>query len=152
MRFLLGGSGYPEDFPWEPNIWFARHVAPGEHPAFFGSSRLTLNVTRRDMAALGWCPSGRLFEAAACGIPVLSDAWEGLGSFFEPGREILIARDTADTLAALDRGDLAAIGRAARERTLDEHTSGRRALELVDLLEDAAGRPATAEPRLARSA
>jgi spore maturation protein CgeB len=152
MRFLLGGSGYPEDFPWEPNIWFARHVAPGEHPAFFGSSRLTLNVTRRDMAALGWCPSGRLFEAAACGIPVLSDAWEGLDSFFEPGREILIARETADTLEALDRGDLESIGRAARQRTLDEHTSARRARELIGLLEDADARSAAAEPGLVWSA
>lgn len=141
LKFLIGGSGYPQDFPWSDNIWFASHVAPGEHPAFFASSRLTLNVTRADMAAFGWCPSGRLFEAAACGTPILTDVWEGLDAFFAPGREVLAAERPEDTLAALARDDLAAIARAARERTLDEHTSDRRARELVGLLE-AARRPA----------
>ncbi len=84
-RFVLGGSGYPQDFPWTPNTWFVQHLPPGEHGAFFSSSRLTLNVTRRDMAAMGWCPSGRLFEAAACGAPILTDAWPGLEDFFTPG-------------------------------------------------------------------
>jgi len=153
LRFLIGGAGYPEVFPWRANIWFARHVAPPEHAAFYGSSRLTLNVTRRDMAAMGWCPSGRLFEAAACGAPVLSDAWEGLDSFFEPGREILTAEDTGDTVAALSRDDLAAIGARARERTLDEHTSRRRAQELIAHLESARSwRPAPARRPLSRSA
>lgn len=152
QRFLIGGSGYPEAFPWQPNVWFARHVAPPEHPAFFSSSRLTLNITRRDMAALGWCPSGRLFEAAACGAPVLTDAWEGLDAFFAPGREVLVARDTADTLEALDRGDLARIGRAARERALDEHTSERRARQLVAALEEAASAATHPAPALAKSA
>ena len=71
-------------------------MPPAEHPAFYSSARLTLNVTRRAMAAMGYCPSGRLFEAAACGAPILSDGWEGLERFFRPGIEILIARDTAD--------------------------------------------------------
>ena len=137
MRFVLGGSGYPQDFPWSPNVFFMRHVAPPEHPAFFSSSRLTLNITRRDMAAMGHCPSGRLFEAAACGTPVVTDRWEGLEQFFTPGSEILVARTTADALAALDLpdADLAAIAAAARARTLDEHTSDRRAAELLRLLE-----------------
>jgi spore maturation protein CgeB len=115
-----------------------RHVAPEYHPAFYSSSRLTLNVTRRAMADTGFCPSGRLFEAAACGAPILSDNWEGLDAFFTPGEEILVAHDTADTVAALDCGDdqLAAMSRAARERTLTEHTAARRALELEQLLED----------------
>jgi spore maturation protein CgeB len=139
QRFLLGGSGYDADFPWTPNIFFLDHVAPGEHPAFFASSRLTLNVTRADMAALGYCPSGRLFEAAACGAPLLTDVWEGLELFFAPGREILTAETTDEALAALALGpaDLAPIARAARERTLDEHTSDRRAGELLRLLEPA---------------
>lgn len=138
-RFTLAGASYPTDFPWTDNIWFVRHLPPAEHAGFFASSRLTLNVTRRDMAALGWCPSGRLFEAAACGTPVLSDDWEGLEAFFEPGREILIAHGTADVLAALDRSDaeLQRIGRAGRERVLAEHTSDHRAGELLRLLEDA---------------
>lgn len=154
-RFLLAGSGYPEDFPWSDNIWFLRHLPPGDHPAFFSSSRLTLNVTRHDMAAMGWCPSGRLFEAAACGAPVLSDTWEGLDHFFEPGREILIARTAEDALDAIDRSpdELRQIAHAARERVLDEHTSDHRAGQLLDMLaqtieaDRAASRPAP-EPAL----
>jgi spore maturation protein CgeB len=142
LRFLLGGSGYGEAFPWSANIFFLDHVAPPEHAAFFASSRLTLNVTRRDMAQMGYCPSGRLFEAAACGTPILSDVWEGLDLFFEPGREILPAAATEDALAALDLTDaeLAAIGRAARERTLEAHTSDHRAGELLDYLARASSR------------
>jgi spore maturation protein CgeB len=137
QRFVIGGSRYPEDFPWTDNIFFVRHLPPPDHPAFFCSSRLTLNVTRRDMAAMGFCPSGRLFEAAACGVPVLSDWWEGLDSFFEPGAEILIGRTSEDAVAALDMGEaeLARIASAARERVLDEHSSEHRARELVALLE-----------------
>ena len=135
-RFVLAGSGYPQAFPWTENIWFVRHLPPGLHPAFFAASRLTLNVTRADMAAHGWCPSGRFFEAAACGTPVLTDRWDGLEDFFEPGRELLVADGSGDALAALDLGDaeLAAIGAAARERTLQDHTSDRRADELLGLL------------------
>jgi spore maturation protein CgeB len=137
QRFLIGGAQYPADFPWTENIHFVRHMPPPEHPAFFSSSRLTLNVTRRAMAALGWCPSGRLFEAAACGTPVLSDVWEGLEAFYAPGEEILLARDTAEALAALDLGDaeMRRIALRARERTLGEHTGDRRAAELVAALE-----------------
>jgi spore maturation protein CgeB len=133
-RFVLGGAGYPAAFPWTDNIFFVRHLPPSDHPAFFSSSRLTLNVTRRDMALLGFCPSGRLFEAAACGVPVLSDAWPGLEQFFEPGREIAIARSTDDALAALDLDPAAraAMASAARARVLHEHTSAHRASELVD--------------------
>lgn len=137
LKFVLAGSGYPADFPWTDNVWFVRHLPPPDHAAFYSSSRLTVNVTRGDMAAMGWCPSGRLFEAAACGCPVLSDVWEGLDAFFEPGREILLARTTAEALdaLALPAVELRRIGRAARERTLDEHTSDRRAGELLKLLE-----------------
>jgi spore maturation protein CgeB len=143
-RFLLGGACYPADFPWTGNIFFVRHLPPGEHPAFFGSCRLTLNVTRAAMAAMGHCPSGRLFEAAACGAPVISDAWEGLDAFFAPGREILIAHGPDEVGAALSLGDaeLRRIALAARERTLAEHTAACRALELERLLDDAVpGRP-----------
>jgi len=140
QRFLLGGSGYDGAFPWSDSIFFLDHVAPPEHCAFFASSRLTLNVTRRDMAQMGYCPSGRLFEAAACGAPILTDTWEGLELFFEPGREILNAATTEDALEALDLApaDLAAIARAARERTLDEHTSAHRAAQLLRYLESSA--------------
>jgi spore maturation protein CgeB len=148
-RFLIGGSGYPQDFPWLPNIWFRRHVAPPEHPAFYCSSRLTLNVTRRDMAAMGFCPSGRLFEAAACGTPILTDSWNGLAHFYTPGQEILVVRDSHDVLNALSLTppDLARVAQAARERTLDEHSSAKRAEELLALLESP-GLPATRKPVL----
>jgi spore maturation protein CgeB len=89
------------------------------------------------MAEMGWCPSGRLFEAAACGVPILTDRWQGLDHFFTPGSEILVVERAEDTLATLDMDDaeLARIARAARERTLAEHTSSKRAAELVALLE-----------------
>ncbi len=139
-RFLIAGAQYPAEFPWTPNIFFVRHLPPAEHPAFYSSSRLTLNVTRAPMARMGFCPSGRLFEAAACGTPILSDWWEGLDGFFEPGREILITRSTQDALAAIDLPNaiLAGIARRARARVLGEHTGAHRAAELVGLLESAA--------------
>jgi len=139
-KFLIGGAQYPAEFPWLPNVFFVRHLPPSEHPAFYCSSPITLNVTRAPMAAMGWCPSGRLFEAAACGTPVLSDAWEGLETFFAPGEEILVARTSDDAVDALSRtpDELRRIGRAARERALSDHTADRRARELIDLLEQEA--------------
>lgn len=135
-RFIIGGAQYPADFPWGANVFFWRHVAAHEHPRFYASARSTLNVTRQAMAALGWCPSGRLFEAAACGTPIVSDWWEGLDEFFAPEHEIIIVRTTEDVLAALERSDteLSRIGTAARERVLTGHTAARRAAELEMLL------------------
>ena len=137
QRFVIGGAAYPHDFPWTSNIHFVRHLPPSEHPAFFCSSPLTLNVTRRAMAEMGYCPSGRLFEAAACGATILSDSWDGIEQFFTIGEELLVAHDAGDTLAALDRGEdeLARIGRAARERALTEHTADRRAIDFERALE-----------------
>jgi spore maturation protein CgeB len=135
-RFAIAGAQYPDDFPWCANIFFVRHLPAAEHPAFFSSSRLTLNVTREPMASMGYCPSGRLFEAAACGCPILSDAWQGIEAFYEPGREILIARSTDDALAAMeaDEAELRRIAAAARERTRHEHTADHRAVELEQAL------------------
>ena len=139
-RFLIAGAQYPEDFPWSPNVYFVRHLPPPEHAPFFASSRLTLNVTRRAMAEMGWCPSGRLFEAAACGAPLLSDDWPGIADFFAPGEELLIARDERDALAALETADadLRRMAQRAFERTMDQHTSDKRARELVSLLDQVA--------------
>jgi spore maturation protein CgeB len=136
-RFLMAGSQYPPTFPWLANLYFVRHLPPSEHASFFSSSALTLNVTRAAMARLGYCPSGRLFEAAACSTPILSDAWEGLDRFFEPGREILLARTSDEAVEALSlpADVLGRIGRAARERVLAEHTALHRALELERLVE-----------------
>lgn len=135
-RFVLGGSKYDRTFPWRPNVFFFDHVRAAEHATFFCSSRLTLNVTREPMAAMGYCPSGRLFEAAACGVPVLSDPWTGLDEFFKPGSELLLAEDTEDVLAALQRtrAELQAIARAGRERTLADHTAEVRAGQLEAIL------------------
>lgn len=143
LRFVIGGSQYPLEFPWSDNIYFVRHLPPSEHPAFFSSSRVTLNVTRRDMKAMGWCPSGRLFEAAACGTPIVTDSWDGLDAFFAADTEIIAAENCADVLQTLDGShrDLSAMAQRARERVLDEHTSARRARELVALL-NGAGAPA----------
>jgi spore maturation protein CgeB len=88
------------------------------------------------MAASGYCPSGRLFEAAACGTPLLTDSWQGLEQFFTPGQEILVATSTEEAVTAIDlpTQTLAQIATAARERTLSEHTSAHRARQLIDIL------------------
>lgn len=139
-RFCVAGPQYPSDIDWPANVERIEHVPPAEHPAFYAASRFTLNVTRADMIAAGWSPSVRLFEAAMCGCPVISDVWQGLDEIFQPGREILFAHATDDVVAAL-RGISAeharGIGEAARQRALREHTSGVRARELEQHLEEA---------------
>lgn len=136
-RFVIGGAIYPLSFPWSANLYFASHLPPAEHSAFYCSSKLTLNVTRHAMAEMGYCPSGRLFEAASCGVPIISDKWEGIEQFFEPGREILMVRSAQDVMDALALGDreLQSIAAAARERALAEHTADCRATELERILE-----------------
>jgi spore maturation protein CgeB len=156
-KFIIGGALYPSDFPWTENIHFVQHLPPPEHAKFYRSSPLTLNVTREPMAAMGFCPSGRLFEAAACGVPIVTDEWPGLAEFFEPGREIIVAGTTEDAMAAVEmpRGDLERIARAARERCLDCHTAEKRARELESILEAASSKslpvtnPALSAPPLA---
>ena len=135
-RFVMGGAQYPAEFPWTNNIFFVQHLPPSEHPSFFCSSRLTLNVTRAAMRDMGWCPSGRLFEAAACGVPIISDSWNGLQEFFVPDSEILIASSADDVLAALELSDaqLSRIAHAARERVLAEHTGTQRVQQFEDII------------------
>ena len=136
MRFTIAGAQYPPDFPWSPNTFFVRHLPPAYHPALFASSRITLNVTRRAMAQYGFCPSGRLFEAAACRTPIVSDWWPGLNEFFRPGEEILIANTTEEALEILDLSpaELAPIAQRAYERTMSEHTADARAREIEGVL------------------
>lgn len=137
-NFLVAGPMYPQPELWPANISYRAHLPPAEHPAFYCSSRLTLSITRGTMAAMGYCPSGRLFEAAACGTPVLSDWWEGLDEFFEPGREILIANSTSDAIAAMqkDPDALKQIGLRAQQRAFDCHTAATRARQLISFIED----------------
>jgi spore maturation protein CgeB len=137
-RFVIAGTLYPKEFPWEPNIYFLRHLPPSEHGIFFSSSKCTLNLTRGSMAAFGFCPSGRIFEAAACSTPIITDRWTGLEEFFQPGKEIFVADKTEDVMRAMSLSDeiLEAAGRAAYIRFLDQHTSDRRAAELEGYLEN----------------
>jgi spore maturation protein CgeB len=116
------------------------HLNPRWHPHFYSSSRITLNVTRRDMVQVGYSPSVRLFEAAACGATIASDNWPGLDTFFTPGREILLpvsASDVVHHLRDLSDGELKKIGQAAQERILAEHTSDIRAREFERAVESA---------------
>jgi spore maturation protein CgeB len=135
-RFLIGGALYPKDFPWVPNIHFVRHLPPSEHPPFFSSSDLTLNITRPSMAKMGFCPSGRLFEAAACQTPILSDHWSGIEEFFKLGEEILLVKQTVEVVNALflDADALNGLGAASRRRALAQHTSEHRAREFEDII------------------
>ncbi len=135
-RFIIGGSLYPEGFPWAENIFFVRHVPPPAHPAFYSSSASTLNVTRGAMAAMGWCPSGRLFEAAACATHIISDNWPGLEEFFTPGEEITVAGSANDVVEALgmDEAKRRRIAEAGRARVLKDHTAEKRAIELEGIL------------------
>ncbi len=146
-QFLVGGPMYPHPDRWPSNVAYRAHVPPSEHPAFYCSSRLTLNITRGTMAAMGYCPSGRLFEAAACGTPVLSDCWSGLDEFFTPGEEILLTTSSDEAVEAIqeDTGRLKQIGLRARQRTLDCHTAAIRARQLIALIENSSGQHARQE-------
>jgi spore maturation protein CgeB len=132
-RFVVAGPQYPASIQWPPNVERAIHLAPREHRAFYNAQRFTLNVTRADMVRAGYSPSVRLFEAAACGTAIISDVWQGLGAFFRPGEEILVARNSEDViryLGSLPDGECRAIGARARERVLEKHTAAHRAAEL----------------------
>jgi spore maturation protein CgeB len=145
-RFVLGGSLYPPDLQWPANVEHFTHLAPAEHPALYASSRWTLNVTRGAMARLGYCPSGRLFEAAACGTAIVSDAWAGLDHFFRPGEELIVAHTTEEVLDTLawSPSRVLALGEAARTRVTAEHTAAHRASELEQLLGGAVPAPSSA--------
>ena len=134
-RFAVAGPQYPPEIAWPPNVERLDHVPPGDHPAFYAAQAFTLNVTRADMRRAGWSPSVRLFEAAACGVPVISDRWPGLTELFAEGEEILLA-DTADEvlrhLAGTGEDERRAIGARARARVLAEHTAERRVEQLEE--------------------
>jgi nucleoside-diphosphate-sugar epimerase/spore maturation protein CgeB len=140
LKFCVAGPQYPDSIDWPENVERIEHLPPAEHPRFYAASRYTLNVTRVDMIAAGWSPSVRLFEAASCATPVISDKWEGIESLFRPGHEIILADSTEEVVARLESdADAAAIGQAARERVLAAHTAGHRAAELESHIEEAAG-------------
>ena len=139
-RFVVAGPMFPQNIEWPGNVQRIEHLAPVEHRHFYNSQRFTVNVTRKDMVRAGYSPSVRLFEAAACGTPIISDAWAGLQDCFEPGREILVARSTAESLRILQdtsEDERLQIGARLRERALREHTSEHRAFQLQEILYEA---------------
>ncbi|MEN6370986.1 MAG: glycosyltransferase [Armatimonadota bacterium] len=132
-QFVVAGPLYPKSIKWPSNVKRTEHLPPSDHRAFYNSQRFTLNVTRADMVEAGYSPSVRLFEAAACGIPIISDWWEGLDTLFTPEREILISHSPEDTLAYLQEvseDERVSIGSRSRVRALSEHTAAHRAKEL----------------------
>ncbi|MBP2550663.1 spore maturation protein CgeB [Neorhizobium galegae] len=137
MRFVVAGPQYPDTIEWPDNVERIDHLPPTEHASFYSRQRFTLNVTRADMIAAGWSPSVRLFEAAACASPIISDEWPGLSDLLPDGEALLIARDSEDVVAALsgmDEGRRLAIAEAARTRVLEGHTGVARARELAAAL------------------
>jgi spore maturation protein CgeB len=143
-RFAVAGPQYPDAIDWPANVERIEHVAPADHAAFYAAQRFTLNVTRADMVACGWSPSVRLFEAAACGVPIVSDAWPGLTDLLPEGEAVVIARRAGDVVALLESADEAgrtALAQAARGRVLHGHTGRARAEQLLGILaEGRAGR------------
>ena len=135
QRFILGGNGWA-DKPMPANVDYIGHVYTRDHNAFNASARAVLNVSRDSMAAYGYSPATRVFEAAGAGACIITDDWQGIDQFFEPGREILVASNgpaVAEHLARLTPEEAKRIGAAARARALAEHTYERR----VDVLEAA---------------
>jgi spore maturation protein CgeB len=135
-RFLLGGSGWGHEVQ-RPNLACLGHVSTNDHNALNSSALAVLNIARDSMAAIGWSPATRIFEAAGGGACIISDAWPGLDEFLEPGREILVGRDGAEVATLLDRLDpatAATIGAACRRRVLAEHTYDRRAALVESVL------------------
>jgi spore maturation protein CgeB len=142
-RFIVAGAQYPDEIKWPTNVRRVVHLPTSEHRRFYNAQRYTLNITRADMVRAGWSPSVRLFEAAACGTPIISDWWEGIETFFEPGVDILIARgtkDVAEYLHDVPEQHRRAVGANGRRRVLTRHTSSHRAMELESFVQQARGR------------
>jgi spore maturation protein CgeB len=136
-RLAVAGPQYPASLAWPPNVEHIAHEAPARHRPFYNAQRFTLNVTRAAMIQAVYSPSVRLFEAAACGTPIISDRWPGLETFFTPDREILLADSTGEVLhylRELPEAERQAIGQQARARVLAQHTAQQRAATLETYL------------------
>jgi spore maturation protein CgeB len=154
-RFIVAGPQYPSKIHWPKNVRRIRHLSPRWHPHFYSSSRLTLNLTRKGMVEWGYSPSVRLFEAAGCGCPIISDSWPGLETIFTIGEEVLVAERAQDVTEILGRGDdsqLRKMGARARERVLEEHSSARRAEQFESYVASVASRRVPLESPLLASA
>jgi spore maturation protein CgeB len=140
LKFVVAGPQYPPAIEWSSNIERIEHIPPSLHRKFYNSQRFTMNITRADMIKTGYSPSVRLFEAAACGTPIISDHWEGIETIFEPGNEILIATSTTDTikyLASMPEEERIRIGENAKQKVLKYHTAAHRATELENYYKEA---------------
>ncbi len=136
-KFVVAGPRYPDTVEWPANVQRIEHLAPEKHCTFYNQQRFTLNVTRRAMIEAGFAPSVRLFEAAACATPIISDYWEGLDSLFTFGQEILVARNTEEMLhylQDLDEESRQEIGANARKKVLESHSYRQRARQLVEMI------------------
>lgn len=139
-RFVVAGPQYPETVSWPSNVARVEHLPPEQHCRFYSGQRFTLNVTRKDMIKAGYSPSVRLFEAAACAVPVISDSWAGIETIFIPGEEIFLAASAEQILKLLRElpdDERKAVGERARRKTLAFHTAARRAEELEAYLKEA---------------
>ena len=149
----MAGPQYPAGIDWPANVERIEHLPPDRHPDFYAASRYTLNVTRADMVRAGWSPSVRLFEAGACGTPVISDRWDGLETLLVPEREILLPEGPEAVLSTLrtrSEAERRRLGQAARTAILARHTAAARAADLEHVLAEArtrrgAGRPAASD-------
>jgi spore maturation protein CgeB len=139
-HFVVAGPQYPADISWPGNLQRIDHLPPSKHRHFYNSQRFTLNITRADMIKAGYSPSVRLFEAAACGVPIISDYWNGLESIFEMGTEVLVAHDMEDVVRYLrntSEAQRCQIAERARHRVLRQHTAAHRAAELERYISEA---------------
>ncbi len=150
-KFILAGSQYPSRMLWPKNVRRIIHLSPRWHAPLYSSSRAVLNLTREKMVAAGYSPSVRLFEAAACGAPILSDSWPGLANFFAPGSEIILVTHACEVIQQLydrDPNELDRIGAAAQARVLAEHTAERRAKQFEDYIQRASADAAAPSSKL----
>ena len=138
-KFVVAGPQYPEDVNWSKNVERINHLPPAEHRGFYNSQKFTLNVTREDMIKAGYAPSVRLFEAAACGVPIISDYWNGIETIFKPGKEILIAKSASEVseyFRRIDEEERKSIGERARQKVMTGHTAKARAKQLEDYVKE----------------
>jgi spore maturation protein CgeB len=143
LKFILGGSGW-QDKQLPPNINYLGHVFTMDHNRFNSSPKAVLNISRESMARYGFSPATRVFEAAGAGASIITDYWEGIDQFFEPGKEILVAENSdqiADYLSTFDERKFKEIGEAAYKRVLLEHTYKHRAAQFEQIIEERIDKP-----------
>lgn len=139
LNFVVAGPQYPDNITWPGNVERIQHLPPDDHPSFYAAQHFTLNITRAAMKQAGYSPSVRIFEACACGVPVISDWWPGLETLLCIGMEIMVAEDSESVLRYLretTEEDRRAIAFRARQRILADHTPVARANQIRSYLEE----------------